>query len=355
MRRSLAGLRRRRPWRAAAALSMEAQHVFDRAVKRRHRDYAAEVAGRGGAAALQMNALKDESARQLLDRLEDIQRDFPLTLDLGCGLGHIRKALLEVPGAGGIEHLVEVDASAGMVEYCRREAAAEANPNSEDEDEGAIELRHAVVDEEFLPFQDNSFDLVLSSMSMHWVNDLPGMLTQARRCLRPDGAFLGAMLGGATLDELRVSLMLAEEELEGGISPHTSPMVQLSDAASLITSAGFRLPVVDSDTYALHYPDMDTLMRELQRAGDGNAVPHRRHHVPRRTFARAAEIYRERFGEEDGSLPATFQIIYMIGWKEHESQQQPKARGSANASMKDALEVEVTVTEGGDGGGESKA
>eukprot|EP00968_Pinguiococcus_pyrenoidosus_P011504 scaffold926_cov248-Pinguiococcus_pyrenoidosus.AAC.17 len=346
-------LRGSRPfWRPFhRSFASEPVSVFDRHAKRRHRDFAAtRMRARPATADSKLHNLKYEVASHLLDRLEDIKRDFPYALDVGCGLGHVREALRSVPGAGGIETLLQTDCSREMVRFCQESQSTAAS--------GDLALRYLVADEEFLPFQDDSFDLVLSSMAMHWVNDLPGMLLQVRRCLKPDGAFLGAMLGQSTLDELRVSLLLAEQEVESGVSQHISPMTQMSDVAGLVWGAGFRLPVVDYDTYTLEFQDMYELMRELRHAGDGNAAigrragmvvesaplmdcfmgPCRRHFVPRATFDRAAEIYADKFGNANGTIRATFQVIYMIGWKEHESQQKPLKRGSATAKLRDVLE-----------------
>ena len=301
--------------------------VFDRHLKRAQRTAAATDAD---ADALVMGVLKDTVARNLVDRLEDITRDFPRALDLGCGRGHVAAALREAEGAGGIESLVECDMSKGMVLEARRRglAAGASHP---------LQTSQVVCDEEFLPFQNGSFDLVFSSLSMHWVNDLPGMLRQARAALVPDGAFMGAMLGGKTLDELRTCLMLAEQEREGGVSPAVSPMAQLSDAAGLISGAGFRLPVVDEETYAVPFESALHLMEELQRSGEQSAVPTRRSAMPRETLLAAASIYDALYGLPDGRVEASFQVIYMIGWSPDDSQPRPKRRGSATVSLKDAL------------------
>lgn len=193
-----------------------------------------------------------------------------------------------------------------------------------------------VVDEERLPFEQNSVDAILSSLSLHWVNDLPGTFIQIQRSLKPDGVFLGAMLGGDTLFELRwadlrgcwlfaypallltkythrTAFQLAQQELEGGISPHVSPMTDVRDVASLLQRANFNLTTVDTDEITVNYPSMWELMRDLQAMGENNAVATKRPYLRRGTLKRAGEIYKEMYGNEDGSVPATFQIIFMVG------------------------------------------
>ena len=196
-------------------------------------------------------------------------------------------------------------------------------------------------DEEWLPFADQSLDLVTSLFALHWVNDLPGALAQIRRSLRPDGLFLAAMLGAGTLTELRTSLAQAESDLEGGVSPRLSPTVELQDMGALLQRAGFALPVVDLDTITVTYADAFALMRDLRGMGETNALRQRRKRFTRRaTLTAAAEIYRERFADGDGRLPATFQIIWLTAWAPHESQQQPLRPGSAESRLADALDAE---------------
>eukprot|EP00475_Leptophrys_vorax_P023421 TRINITY_DN32063_c0_g1_i2.p1 TRINITY_DN32063_c0_g1~~TRINITY_DN32063_c0_g1_i2.p1 ORF type:complete len:214 (-),score=55.02 TRINITY_DN32063_c0_g1_i2:716-1357(-) len=190
-------------------------------------------------------------------------------------------------------------------------------------------------DEEILPIQSRSVDLALSCLSLHWVNDLPGALKQIRRSLKPDSVFIGAMLGGTTLQELRSAFALVEEERFGGLSPHISPMTTVRDVGSLLQRAGFNLLTVDVDTITVPYPDMFTLMNHLKLMGEGHAIWERREHVPKETFLAAAAAYQEMYGDsEDGLIPATFQVIYMIGWSPHPSQLGPAERGSATTSLK---------------------
>ena len=181
-----------------------------------------------------------------------------------------------------------------------------------------------VVDAEALPFAADRFDLVLSPMILHWVNDLPGTLVQLRDCLAPDGLLMLALPGGETLAELRQCLTRAELECEGGASPRVSPFADVRDAGSLLQRAGFALPVVDVDRITVSYADPLRLLRELGRMGEGNALLQRRPGPLRRlTLARACQLYGELFGDAEGRVSATFDILFMAGWKPHPSQQQP--------------------------------
>ena len=199
--------------------------------------------------------------------------------------------------------------------------------------------RQVLQDEETIPFEQQSFDLVLSSLSMHWINDLPGVLSQVNSILKPDSPFIGAMLGGDSLFELRTSLQLAEQERRGGISPHVSPLADVRDVGGLMQKAGFKMLTVDVDDIIVDYPNTFALMQDLQAMGENNAVLGREMGAIRRDVLLAAEaIYRELHGNEDGSIPATFRVIYMIGWREGENQPQPLARGTGEQSLKDILE-----------------
>jgi SAM-dependent methyltransferase len=195
-------------------------------------------------------------------------------------------------------------------------------------------------DEERLPFAGERFDLVASLLALHSVNDLPGALVQIRRVLRPDGLFVGALLGGATLTELRQAFTQAEAELDGGVSPRVAPFADVRDLGGLLQRAGFALPVTDSETVRVRYGDPFALMRDLRHMGLSNALSDRRR-VPlrRATLLRAAQIYAERFADPDGRLPATFEIVWLSGWAPHESQQRPLRPGSAKMRLADALGV----------------
>eukprot|EP00112_Aurelia_sp_Birch-Aquarium-sp1_P015801 Seg353.6 transcript_id=Seg353.6/GoldUCD/mRNA.D3Y31 product="Arginine-hydroxylase NDUFAF5 mitochondrial" protein_id=Seg353.6/GoldUCD/D3Y31 len=170
---------------------------------------------------------------------------------------------------------------------------------------------------------------------LHWVNDLPGVLRKVKSCLKEDGMFLAAMIGGETLFELRTALQLAELEQEGGFAPHISPFAQMSDCGNLLTRAGFNLTTVDFDEITVDYPSIQDLMKDLKGMGENNAARNRKSVLHRRTVEAASRIYKEYYGNPDGSIPATFQILYMIGWKPSVKQAKPMERGSADVSLKD--------------------
>ena len=170
------------------------------------------------------------------------------------------------------------------------------------------------------------------------VNDLPGVLIQIRRALKPDGLFLAALLGGDTLTELRESFAVAESELTGGVSPRVAPFPDLRDMGALLQRAGFALPVADVDRVVVRYPSPLALMADLRRMGAANPLVERRRVPLRRAIlVRMMEVYADRFADPDGRIRASFDIIWLSGWAPHESQQQPLQPGSATARLADAL------------------
>ena len=284
--------------------------VFDRAVLRQRRDRAARGWDRQA-------FLKREIAERLVERLDDVRRSFALALDLGCHGDEVAAALGERTTVG---QLLRSDLGLAFA----RRAGGPA----------------VVADEEALPFAPQSFDLVLSAMSLHWVNDLPGTLIQIGRILKPDGLFLGAMLGGGTLWQLRQALAAAESEIEGGLSPRVSPFADLRDAAGLLQRAGFALPVADGETIEVDYESALALMRDLGAMGEGNLVVERRRGMARRaTLLRAAEIYGERFALPSGRVAASFEVLFLHGWAPHASQPKPLKPGSAARRLADALDT----------------
>ena len=192
--------------------------------------------------------------------------------------------------------------------------------------------------QETLPFRPESLDLVVSGLAFQFVNDLPGVLAQIRRALKPDGLLLAAMIGGDTLTELRQSFASAEAECEGGVSPRVAPFADLRDVGSLLQRAGFALPVTDVDRIVARYDSAFALMQDLRRMGATNILLERRRTPTRRaTMLRMAQIYGERFADADGRVRATFDVIWLSGWTPHESQQKPLKPGSAKASLAEAV------------------
>ena len=281
--------------------------LFDRAAWRAHRERAARQGS--------VDFLHEEVADRLLDRLDLVQREFPLALDLGARAGGLRERLVDRPGT---IRVVEAEPAAGFL--ARRDGF------------------RVMVDPELLPFRDAGFDLIVSSLALHWVADLPGALVQLRRALKGDGLLLAAMLGGQTLVELRTALFEAELAEEGGVSPRVSPAIELGDAAALLQRAGFALPVADGETIMVSYSDMFALIRDLRGMGETNALAARRRSGTRgSTLARAAAIYAEHFGDAEGRIPATFEILFLCGWAPASTQPKPLLRGSATHRLADAL------------------
>jgi NADH dehydrogenase [ubiquinone] 1 alpha subcomplex assembly factor 5 len=282
--------------------------LFDRRAVRRQRERAA-------ASLPSHDFLFREAAARLVERLDEVRRTFPTALDLGSHGGFVAEAL---QGRGGIETLVETDLSLAM-------ARRAGGPR-------------AVADEEALPFAPGSFDLVMSALSLHWVNDLPGTLLQLRHALRPDGLLLVSLLGGDSLHELRRALLEAEAETAGGASPRVSPFTDVREAGALLQRAGFALPVIDSDTIAVSYPDALALMRDLRGMGEANALTERRRGFTRRdVLLRAAERYQALFADASGRIPATFRLITLTAWAPHAAQPKPLRPGSAAARLAEAL------------------
>jgi len=201
-----------------------------------------------------------------------------------------------------------------------------------------IRIAPAESPEERVPIAPQSLDLVLSALALQFVNDLPGVLAQISRCLRPDGLLLAAMIGGDTLTELRQSFAAAEAECEGGVSPRVAPFADLRDVGGLLQRVGLALPVADVDRIVVRYANAFALMQDLRRMGAGNVLIERRRTPTRRTtLLRMAEIYGERFADSDGRIRATFDVIWLSGWAPHDSQPKPLKPGSATASLEAAV------------------
>jgi SAM-dependent methyltransferase len=194
------------------------------------------------------------------------------------------------------------------------------------------------LDEERLPFAEASLDLVVSTLGLHWTNDVVGALIQIRRALKPDGLFLGAFLGGSTLTELRQALTEAEAELLGGAGSRVSPFADTPDAAGLLQRAGFALPVADVDRVNVTYEHPLKLMADLRQMGETNVLAERHpRKLTRALLARACEIYQARFAGTDGRIAASFEIVTLTGWAPAESQPKPLRPGSAKMRLADAL------------------
>jgi SAM-dependent methyltransferase len=261
--------------------------------------------------------LLQRAAGDLEERLGAVLREFAIAADLGTPLPVLAPIL-----AGKAGHLLRMAEARG----------------------GQADL---VGDLESLPFAAGSLDLAVSLLALHGVNDLPGAFIQIKRALKPDGLFMGCLLGGRTLQELRQVLLEAESETMGGVSPRVAPFADLRDLGGLLQRAGFALPVIDSEIVTVRYRDAFGLFRDLRAMGWANALVARRKTPSRReTLLRAAALYAKRFADPDGRLPATFEFVWVSGWAPHESQQKPLKPGSAKARLADALGVpEITAGE----------
>ncbi|MFG1480183.1 methyltransferase domain-containing protein [Xanthobacter sp. V4C-4] len=280
--------------------------VFDRALQRQRLARAARLGPE--------TFLLDRVAEDLADRLGAVKRRFATALDLGTPTDALTRALAGHPA---VDRLF---AAAPLARGLGARGPA------------------VVADEEALPFAPASLDLVVSALALQGVNDLPGLLAQARRALRPDGLFLAGFVGGSSLTELRQAFAIAESETTGGLSPRVAPFADVRDLGGLLQRAGFALPVADADRIVVRYSSPFTLFSELRRMGAANALVERRRVPLRRdTLLRAAEVYATRFADPDGRLRATFDIVWLSGWAPHESQQKPLAPGSARMRLADAL------------------
>ena len=245
--------------------------------------------------------LLDRVAQELAERLQAVLREFYDAADIGSPGEAIRNAL-----AGRVSQVAHID----LPEH-------ETGP---------------------LPLTPGSLDLAVSALALQFVNDLPGVLAQVRRALKPDGLLLAAMIGGETLTELRQAFAAAEAECEGGMSPRVAPFADLRDVGALLQRAGFALPVTDVDRVVVRYDNAFALMQDLRRMGATNVLMERRRTPTRRaTLLRMAQLYAERFSDPDGRIRATFDIVWLSGWAPHKSQQQPLQPGSAKASLADAV------------------
>ena len=283
--------------------------IFDRSLHARRRARAAPGFG-------DHSFLKQLAAEDIAFRLSAINRRFDRVLDLGAHDGLLTRTLHSDPILRSrLGHVVRSDLSAAFA------------PD-------------VVADEEALPFAEASFDLVVSALSLHWINDLPGALIQIRRVLKPDGLFIGAVLGGRTLTELRQSLLSAEAEIRGGAANRISPYLDVIDGAGLLQRTGFAMPVADNDARTVRYAHPLRLLADLRGMGETAAFADRSGPpLTRAILMRAMEIYGQRFSDPDGRIRATFEFVTLSGWSPSPDQPKAKRPGSATVRLADALGV----------------
>jgi SAM-dependent methyltransferase len=285
---------------------MHLMHLFNRSLHRHRRNKAA-------AGFRTVDFVVREAADRLADRLGDMQRDFPLALELGCHLGQLAEALAPINKIG---NLIQADSALPMVSQ-------------------APSPRKLVCDEEFLPIAPHSLDAALSVLSLHWVNDLVGSLIQLRHALKPDGLLLAVVPGPRTLQELRQSF-LAVAVATGKAAPRLSPFVEVRDAGAVLQRAGFALPVIESEILTFHYADPFTFLRELRQMGEANAlIAQHKGLTTARFWQQIMAYYQEHFCDSRGRIAVTVELVFMTAWTPHASQQQPSPRGSGTVSLKD--------------------
>ncbi|KAK9366657.1 hypothetical protein V1509DRAFT_629206 [Lipomyces kononenkoae] len=342
-----------RAFSCSSPVGADVMQVFNRNVKERQRDRAALDPDSSRV----VDYLRDEVANRLIERLLLIARQHEVLVDIGAGAGSIEQAInanREDPNDNGImqsriNKIIMTEMSEKML---YRDADPAKYPFNNE-----LDITRVKVDEEVLftkdllqaitgsevtePFSDymfeNSVNTVISNLSIHWVNDLPGLLRKIKYMLVPDGLFIASMIGGDSLFELRTSLQIAEMDLFGRIAPRLSPLADVRDMGGLMQQAGYNLITIDVDDIIVSYPDLMSLMRDLRDMGESNAVLNRPHYLPRELIKAAEMTYRKMHANDDNTLPATFRIIYLIGWKPSPTQPKPLERGSADVNLKDVL------------------
>ncbi|WP_417491052.1 methyltransferase domain-containing protein [Maricaulis sp.] len=286
--------------------------LFDRDLLRQRRNRAA-------GSIQSYNFLVQRAFDDICDRVEGVMRDFDTTLILGGGPG-LPGELRQRHAGSKTGHVIQSDLAPAVAARLDGPALA--------------------LDEERLPFSDASLDLILAPLGLHWTNDLPGVLVQLRRALKPDGFLAATLLGGNSLTELRQSLMAAEAELSGGAHARVSPLAGTFDIAALLQRAGFTMPVADIDRVTVRYDNAFALMADLRGMAETSILADRpRSPATRALFVRMAEIYAERFSDPDGRIRATFEIVHAAGWAPHPDQPVAKRPGSATVRLADALGV----------------
>ncbi|XP_049883893.1 arginine-hydroxylase NDUFAF5, mitochondrial isoform X1 [Pectinophora gossypiella] len=274
--------------------------------------------------------VKEEVGWRTADRIFDIKRTFKNAVELGACRGYVSRHFLP----DSVEKVTLCDTSQTHLD---KALVGEG-----------VQFEKRVMDEENIDFPENSVDLVVSSLCLHWANDLPGVFDKVMQCLKPDGVFLACVFGGDTLMELRQSLQLAETERSGGISAHVSPFTRVRDIGGLLTAAGFTLQTVDVDSLTVWYPTAWDVMRDVRALGEGNAAHSRPLRISKDVQFAAAAIYDEMYGKEiperkSRGVPATYQIINFLGWKPDASQPQPMPRGSGEMSLKDLHRIDEII------------
>ena len=271
---------------------MPVPQIFNRELKKLHRDRSASLLNSKN------DFLIEEGAQRIAETFdEEIIEKFPFVLDLGCRLGNLSQNLI---GKAAIEKIVQCDISEKYIN-------AAISPFSE---------MKIVADEENLPFAPDSFNAVLSSLSLHWVNDLPGTLIQINRILKDRGLLIASFLGGSTLNEFRESILQIEIEKYGGTSPSVSPFLEIKDAGALLQRTGYKFPISHSDIITVNYDNIYSITKDLRAMGETNSLLKMRKTLrTKTTLDLINKKYKELYSTENGEIKATFEIVTIVGWK----------------------------------------
>lgn len=295
--------------------------------------------------------LRDEINRRTIERLAFLKTDFTKVLDFGAHSGNFERLLCDKSRDNDSQWKADRELIKNkigkilLVESSKSSLYKDLDSDFNKE----MNIERIVADEEHFDVpelsESNQYDLIVSNLSMHWINDLPEVYKKLFNCLKPDGCFIGSMFGGDTLFELRSSLQLAEIERYGGLSPRISPFVESSDVGNLMQKAGFQMLTVDAEELIVDYPNVLALMEDLQLMGENNSVLMTPPPLTKDLLLAVEPIYRELYADKNtGHLPATYRFVYMIGWKPGKYLAKPAKRGSGNISLKDALDGTTTLT-----------
>ena len=249
----------------------------------------------------------------MLESLSYLTHAFPIIVELGAQGDFLKSALATRPGTARYLTCATLQSS--------------------------VPAPNLLADEEWLPFAQNSLDAVVSLLTLHWVNDLPGCLAQIRQALRPDGLFMAMLPGGETLQELRASFAAVESRRQGGLTPRVAPLIDVRDGGALLQRAGFALPVADSEKITITYPHLFALMADLRGTAQTNMLRGQvQHFTARGLLNEVAQHYAEHYGEGEGGIRATIELVTLTGWKPAATQQQPAKRGSGQISLTQILQ-----------------
>eukprot|EP00760_Papus_ankaliazontas_P008030 PhM_4_TR13648/c0_g1_i2/m.32316/K18162/NDUFAF5; NADH dehydrogenase [ubiquinone] 1 alpha subcomplex assembly factor 5 len=273
--------------------------IFDRVQKRLHR---------GRPMDMERMTLHKTLADQMLERTNFIKGETPVVLEIGAHCGWFLDRFLEHEKLKGVQQYIQCDISADRLNQNYDHIQHKLPQN--------IEFVQMECDEELsIPVPEKSVDMVVSCLSMHWVNNLEQAMINIRKVLKHDGFMIMCMFGGNTLYELRTCFMRAEQEREGGFSAHTNPMIDGAGMSTLMLQSGFHFPTVDLDRHMLSFPSAFHLMEYLQDMGENNCMVMRRPYMPPDSFVATAALYDYFYGnKETGLVPATFEVFHAIGW-----------------------------------------